>query len=121
MVECNPVTIPMCTSLQLKAEEDEDNFPYRSLIGALLFLAKTTRPDIAFAVVKLAQFTNGFGSEHWLAAKKVLRYLKGTSNLGICYEKGDKPLCLTGYCDSDYACDRNDRKSQVGAVFFLGH
>ena len=120
MIDCNPVSIPMCPSIQLKCQESEDEaFPYRSLIGALLFLAKTSRPDIAFAVAKLSQFTNGYGNEHWLAAKKVIRYLKGTADLSLFYQCGNLPTCLNGFCDSDYACDKNDRKSQSGVVFFV--
>ncbi|CAL1358512.1 unnamed protein product [Linum trigynum] len=58
--------------------------------------------------------------QHMLAAKRVLRYLKGTKGYGIWYEKGGKEGgCLLGYTDSDYAGDVDDRKSTSGYVFFL--
>jgi len=121
MNDCNPVSIPMCPSTHLSTLTEEDqSIPYRSLIGALLFLAKTTRPDIAFAVAKLSQFTNGYNHEHWMAAKRVLRYLKGTMDLGIKYPSKQASNTMIGHCDSDYAGNRNDRKSQSGFVFFYG-
>ena len=55
---------------------------------------------------------------HLNAAKKMLRYLKGTMNFGLFYKKGEKQE-LTGYTDSDYADDQDDRKSTSGYVFML--
>ncbi|CAG7821978.1 unnamed protein product, partial [Allacma fusca] len=97
----------------------DNGLPYRQLVGSLIFLAKCTRPDISFAVSKLSQFLNSYDKDHWKAAKQVLRYLKGTSNLGIRYNPG-RTLKLTGYSDSDYAGDKTERKSTSGQVFFLG-
>ena len=91
--------------------------PYRELIGCLLYLARATRPDIAHAVSMLSQFNDCFGKLHWTAAKRVLRYLKGTAELGITYkhEKSD----LVGYVDADYAGDLEDRRSFTGYAFIL--
>ena len=57
--------------------------------------------------------------EHFTSAKRVLRYVKGTLNLGLSYKQG-RELSLVGYCDSDYGGDSIDRKSTSGAFFFLG-
>ena len=57
--------------------------------------------------------------EHFTSAKRVLRYVKGTLNLGLIYKQG-KGLSLVGYCDSNYKGDLVDRKSTSGAFFFLG-
>lgn len=57
--------------------------------------------------------------QHWLAAKRLLRYLKGTTGLGIFYKKGGCKE-LIAYTDTDFAGDLDDRKSTSGYVFFLG-
>jgi len=121
MKDCNPVSVPMCPSTNSKCvESEEDGIPYRSLVGGLLFLAKTTQPDIGFAVAKLSQHNNGYDNEHWIAAKRVLRYLKETMDLSLKYLSAKSDQLIVGFSDSDYACDRADRKSQSGFVFFYG-
>ena len=62
-------------------------FPYRELVGALLYLAAWTRPDIAFAVSQLTRFSERPTHTHWRVAKHVLAYLKGTASLGLCYSR----------------------------------
>ncbi|KAL0356303.1 UNVERIFIED_CONTAM: Retrovirus-related Pol polyprotein from transposon TNT 1-94 [Sesamum radiatum] len=57
--------------------------------------------------------------EHMNAAKRILRYLKGTFDYGIFYTSSND-VCLKGYCDSDYAGDVDDRKSTTGFVFYFG-
>ena len=59
-------------------------------------------------------------SEHLVAAKRILRYLKGTMNFGILYKRGDKDMKITGYSDSDFAGDINDMKSTLGQILFMG-
>ena len=59
-------------------------------------------------------------SEHLAAAKRILRYLKGTVNFGVSYKKGDRSMKVTGFSDSDFSGDINDRKSTSGQIFFLG-
>ena len=90
--------------------------PYRRLIGILVYLATCTRPDIAYAVSELGRFLENPGLKHWQAAKMVLRYLKGTTTLGITFER-EKRLSLRGHCDADYAGDEDTRKSTTGYVF----
>src|SRR5436190_368827 len=88
--------------------------PYQELIGGLIYLANATRPDIAFAAGMLSRFCSDPGKIHWNLAKKVLRYLKNTSDYCIEYNKDDQKL-LT-YTDSDWAGDVDDRKSCTGNV-----
>ena len=87
-----------------------DKFPFPQLVGTLLFSARLTRPDIAYAVGKPSQFTGSFDKSHWEAGKVLLRYLQCIRNLGLFYKSGEK-LVITGYADSDYASDVTDRKS----------
>ena len=58
--------------------------------------------------------------DHWIEAKKVLRYFKGTINFGLIYEKGAKNIKIIGYSNSDFAIDVEDRKNTSGQAFFLG-
>jgi len=59
----------------------EEDYPFRELIGSLMYLSTCTRPDISYAVNSLSQFNNNFGNEHWIAAKRILRYIKEHTRL----------------------------------------
>jgi hypothetical protein len=91
--------------------------PYRELLGSLTSLSTTTRPDISFAVSHLGQFNNCYGEEHWTAAKRVLRYLKGTADLRLVYDLDSEPL--TGFIDADWGSCTEDRRSFIGYIFLL--
>jgi hypothetical protein len=118
MSECRSASVPMQPNLELlKAEQCDESLPYRELIGSLLFLARVTRPDIMFAVGKLSQFTHCYSTEHWKAAKDILRYLHETPTLGLHYEANEN-FDILAYTDSDYAGDKLDRKSTSGCVTF---
>lgn len=90
---------------------------YQSLIGTLMYLAVSTRPDIAHTVSVLSQYNVNPGKTHWTSAKRVLSYLQGTRNLGLCFRKTKNNL--VGYVDSDWAGDVDDRISYTGYVFKL--
>jgi len=119
MSDCKPASTPMQPNTDLKpAEVCPTNIPYRELIGSLLFLARTTRPDIAYAISRLSQFCTCYDENSWNHAKTVLRYLQGTIMLGLEYKRTHSILA-NGFTDSDYAGDKNDRKSHSGFVFFI--
>ena len=95
---------------------------YQQLVGSLMYIACATRPDIAYAVNTCAQFMSNPGPRHVEAAKHVLRYLKGTKDVGITYSKqADESMAnkLFGYVDADHASDADDRKSVGGYVLLL--
>ena len=99
------------------------NKPYRSLVGSLLYLL-FTRPDLAFAVGQLSRYLTAPRRIHWLAiaACRVLRYLRGTTNLGVSYaapEEEEEPVMITGYSDADWAGDRDSRRSTTGFIFMM--
>jgi len=98
---------------------NSNNIMYRQAIGSLIFLATVTRPDIAFIVNYLSRFMSNYNESHWNEVKKVFRYLKGTSGLGILYEKTSENTCLQGFSDADYACDLDTRRSTTGYLFKL--
>ena len=93
---------------------------YQALIGSLLYLMHATRPDIAYPIIKLSQYSSKPKECHWLALKRVLRYLKGTSSacliLGDTATEGDKGL--VGYFDAAHA-DNSNRRSTCGYIFLL--
>ena len=120
MLDSRPKTVPMSPGLTLtKAGEplDTTRFHYSSLVGGLLYLAVTTRPDICFPVGCLAKFMSAPTVAHWKATLDVLRYLNGTRARGITYTGNDTPL--HAYCDADYAGDPDTRKSTTGYVTIL--
>lgn len=98
-----------------REEHDEDRPPYRELVGALLYLSVATRPDIAHAASLLSQYNDCFGRAHWAAAKRVLRYLKGTTRFGILFGSRQSPL--TGFVDADWGGSVDDRRSFTGYAF----
>lgn len=122
MAECNPVSTPMDPESKLKKPEgdrslEDVHLPYRELVGALTYLANATRPDISFTASYLSQFNNCYTKVHWTAAKRVLRYLKGTKDLDLVYCRGNDPV--RGYVDADWGSCPNDRRSYTGFAFIL--
>ncbi|XP_044575190.1 secreted RxLR effector protein 161-like [Cotesia glomerata] len=82
-----------------------------------MYLSVATRPDIAHSASVLSQFNEHPNEEHWGAAKRVLRYLKGTSKLGLVYQQ---PIGkIVGYTDADWGNDLTNSKSYTGYVFIL--
>ncbi|XP_070040345.1 secreted RxLR effector protein 161-like [Nicotiana tomentosiformis] len=91
---------------------------YRGIIGSHLYLT-TSRPDIVFSVGLYARFQSNPKESHLKAAKRILRYLKGTQDLVLYYPSGYS-FDLIGYADADYAGYLVDRKSTSGIAHFLG-
>ncbi|KAJ8899702.1 hypothetical protein K2173_019400 [Erythroxylum novogranatense] len=93
---------PMATTPPLSKEIGErldDANLYRSVVGALQYITMT-RPDVAFSVNKLCQFIHCPTTEHWKAAKRLIRYLKHTSNYGLLFTKSAS-MSLQCFTDSD--------------------
>ncbi|XP_070043162.1 secreted RxLR effector protein 161-like [Nicotiana tomentosiformis] len=90
---------------------------YRDIIGSLLYL-KASRPDIVFSVGLCARFQSNPKESHLKAAKRIVRYLKGTQDLVLYYPSGDN-FDLIGYADTDYAGYLVDRKRTSGMAHFL--
>ena len=124
----NPAKTPFNTVIKLskaicpttKEEKIEvEKLPHQNLVGTLMYLAVSTRPDISHIVSVLSQYNTNYGKEHWVAAKRVLRYLKGTEHIGLHYKADNKPL--TGYADADWGANIDDRRSYTGYVFILSN
>jgi hypothetical protein len=92
--------------------------PYRSLVGSLIYASVCTRLDISTHVGELAKFMANPGREHWDAGKRIVRYLKGNADMGICFD-GSQGLRLVGYSDASWSDDVDTRRSTSGYVFTL--
>lgn len=122
MENCKPVSTPREANEYLPRDAGEaiDQTKYQALIGSLMYLALGTRPDIANAVGAAAQFCSDPRTEHWAAAKRILRYLQGTTVYGILFSHAEGSSKLIGYVDADWAGDKTDRRSTSGYMFFFG-
>ena len=142
MQECKPASTPMSTGIKLRRveqstavveeakeqadgaqQDDLDEVPYAQAVGALMYTAMGTRPDILYSTTALSQFLQRPARPHWVAVKRVLRYLQGTQQAQLVYhptaDRVESPLAMHGYSDSDWGNDVNDRRSVTGWVFLL--
>lgn len=123
MSNCKPVGTPMEGTLcRLSKEEGAGGKPnkeYMSIVGSLLYASMVSRPDITYAVQVLGRHLQASGPEHMIAAKRILRYLQGTKDMGLIYEgKSDsKGGVLIGFSDSDWGGDIDTRRSTTGYLF----
>lgn len=121
LLGCKPAGSPMDQNHQLgrvKGPVIAEPERYRRLVGRLIYLA-ATRPDLTYSVHILSQFMQAPMEEHWLAALKVVRYLKGTLGQGILLD-AKSPLHVTGWCDSDWGRCTTPRRSLSGWIVQLG-
>lgn len=131
LTNCNPCSLPMKAGSFLDTDHDGDNEEtelkaYQSLIGKLMYLACGTRPDISFIVGQLGRHNSDPRVGHIRIAKQVVRYLKGSASLSLCYGRETRVVGhdaykygLVGCADSNYAGDPEDRKSVMGYCFFF--
>ena len=130
MSDCHPVTTPLDPGARLSKEQaprddaerkQMQTRPYAALVGALMYLAVATRPDIAHAVGVLARFSSDPGPAHWTALKHLCRYLQGTKSLKLCYEPDPQQQeMFTAYADADFGGDVDGRRSTSGMVVKMG-
>jgi transposase InsO family protein len=127
--DCKPVSTPLNPGTRLSTSMSPQNdveasemrqVPYISVVGSLMYLAVTTRPDIAYAAGVLARFNSNPGPAHWQAAKHVLRYLKGTMDYKIAYQPSDSPEPFITYSDADHGGNPDNGKSTGGYVVKIG-
>ena len=105
--------------------------PYQSAIGSLMYAMIGTRPDIAAATIAASRFMSNPGTQHWTAVKKIFRYLRGTTSLGITFSgstnnnkdvnNNNNNINVIGYCDSDWGDNIDHRKSTTGYVFHIAN
>ncbi|CAM8997805.1 unnamed protein product [Rhodiola kirilowii] len=121
MVDCKPAKTPLPIKHQLSlstAQVIEDPMVYRKLVGKLIYLT-ITRPDLAHSVHILSQFMSAPTADHLMAAKRLLRYIKGTPAQGLFFSAASS-LVLTAFCDADWATCPKTRRSTSGFCICLG-
>ena len=120
MQDANPAKTPLLEKYEPIASAGESNprlrSQYQSVISSLLYLMLGTRPDIAFAIIKMSQFSVNPTEDHLNHAKYIFHYLQGSRNYGIEYKRSSS-FRVEAYSDADWASDKNDRKSCTG--FFM--
>ena len=120
MVSCSPKSIPADPNVHLvkptEKEGGDSVFPYRKAVGALLYLALVSRPDISFAVGLVARFVDNHNSSHVKAVRRIISYIHGTAGHGICFT-GCDPNSPVGYSDADYGGCLTTRSSTTGSIF----
>ncbi|CAM9003853.1 unnamed protein product [Rhodiola kirilowii] len=121
-----PAVIPLGGHLVLSKQdcpetEEEKNkmadIPYDVAVGSVMYCMLCTRPDLAFAISVLSRFMANPGENHWHAMKFLLKYLNNIKNFGLVYACNGQKSDLFGYVDSDYASNRDNRKSTTGLFF----
>lgn len=120
MTDSKPVESPV--SMTKHATESpalENNVPYREAVGSLMYAAVTARPDIAYAVGKVSRKLNDPTEDDWMAVKRIIRYLKGSPNLGLLYSF-ERNEGLIAYCDSDFAGDASGKSTTGSVILFAG-
>ncbi|KAI3796959.1 hypothetical protein L1987_39646 [Smallanthus sonchifolius] len=118
---CNSVTTPVDTHTKLSASsgtEFENPTLYRSLAGALQYLT-FTRPDISYAVQQVCMHMHAPRTDHWNALKRIIRYIKGTSDMGLTITQTSIPS-LIAYTDADWAGCPDTRRSTSGYCVYYG-
>ncbi|CAG7718015.1 unnamed protein product, partial [Allacma fusca] len=118
---CKSVGIPLQSYRELDpdptGESHDPSLAFQEIVGALLFVMRCCRPDVAYAVNKLSRYFQNYEKKHMEAAKEVLRYLRTTKNMGIRYFPSQRDNKLVGFCDADFVSDRMERKSTTGVIF----
>jgi len=104
----------------IKEREYMTHVPYANAVGSLMNAMMCTRPDLSQAISMISKYMHDPEKGHWETVKWVLRYIKGTINVGLVFEKDStgKQECI-GYVDSDYAGDLDKRRFTMGYVFTL--
>jgi hypothetical protein len=123
MTMCKPDSTPLATREKLYLQcgtplGKNDATQYRSIVGALQYLT-LTRPDLAFSINKVCQFLHAPTDAHWAVVKRILRYLKSCTRLGLKITNNSS-LLVSGFSDVDWAGSLDDRSSTGGYVMFLG-
>ena len=125
MSNCAPASIPLDPGLDLNKKDcpitleekaEASKYPYRSAVGCLLYLANSTRPDIAAAVGVVSQFVQNPGEAHWKAVQQILRYLQGTQDYGLHYPR-PKSSSMCAFADASFG-NSVDRCSVSGYTVF---
>jgi len=129
MQNVKPVSTPLAAHFKLSSalspqsteeEEEMSHVPYASAVGSIMYAMVCTSPVISQAVSIVSRYMGNTGKMHWQVVKWILRYSRGTKDIGLVFHKNHNTCSnIVGYVDSDYAGDLDKRRSQTGYVFML--
>ncbi|KAL5567835.1 hypothetical protein UlMin_024410 [Ulmus minor] len=128
MTDAKPTSIPISGQFKFSSEqcpkteeekEDMINVPYSSAVGSIMYTMICTRPDVAYGISLLSRFMSNPGREHWEGIKWLLRYLLSSSDVGLMFKSCKEGAILKGYVDSDFAGDKDKRRSTTSYIFTL--
>jgi len=123
MLDCNSSITPSDANIRNEVKEDDESIDptmFRRLVGSLRYLCQS-RLDISYSVGTVSRFMSNPLKTHFLATKKILRYINGTLQYGIIFPETQESeqLIMIGYSDADWCGDKIDRRSSTGFVFML--
>ena len=116
------VRTPMSPNFKLTVDllrKSVDPSLYRSMIGSVLYL-NASRPDISYNVGVCARYQANPKESHIIAVKRIIKYVKTTSNFGVWYDKDTNDF-LPRYSNANWAGNIDDQKSTSGGCFYLGN
>ena len=117
-------SVPLRVGVKLEGFDEEErveNWPFRELVGSLMWLSITTRPDIANAVRAVARYCTAPRAIHWKAVLGILEYINGTREYGITFQRGTlSSISMKVFVDADYASKATDRRSVSGGLIMRG-
>jgi hypothetical protein len=123
MEDCKAIGVPLDPKMKLKKNVNKDDemvkVPYQQAVGSLMYAMLCTRPDLAYPISVVSQHMANPSLEHWIAVKRIFRYLQGTLRFKLRFG-GLSLQDVVGYCDADWAGDLEDRRSTTGFVFMMG-
>ena len=128
MVGCKAASTPLEPGVKLSVVDSPPDdlgkarmeaYPYRKLMGNLMYLAVCTRPNICQAVSELCRFNSNPGLKHWESAMRLLRYLSGTAGVGLMYKRGASKD-LWGYVDASHTSCPDTGKGRSAYVLISG-
>ncbi|OAE31211.1 hypothetical protein AXG93_4188s1020 [Marchantia polymorpha subsp. ruderalis] len=121
MKNAKPVTQLLASHFSFSASQcqHQQSNPYSSAVGTVMYTMVCSRPDIAHAISVLSRYMSNPGKDQWLAMKHLLRYLKGTTDVGLVYCKRGSSILVESYVDSDYAGDKDNKKSTIAYQFLI--
>ena len=128
MKEAKSTKQPMTTQHQIsskqcpetvKEKQEMKKVPYDAAVGSIIYLMVCSRPDLAHSISCLSRYMANPGKEHWQAMKWLMRYLIGTSKEGLIYKRQNEEISIEGFSDSDYAGDKDTRRSTSAYQFLV--
>ena len=119
IVKGDRFNLNQCPKNELEREQMR-NIPYASIVGSLMYAQVCTRPNIAFVVGMLRRYQSNPRIENWTVAKKVLRYLQGTKDYKLIYQRSDN-LEVVGYSDSYFVGCVDSRRSTAEYIFMMAN